>query len=179
MYEVETIQEPRPVLVYSTLSRNKKEIMTAATTLGELWADFDQHGIKYSGMKVVIAETSNTLETANSQLLSTRQTILLLPNNVKSGNDDEGLVDWEDGISWADVDWTVTGSNPENYSFASYKDLAIARAKRASWYLDRVAAFLQEEPVVAVSPQDPETIELQRIADKIQAGMVRHAGVFD
>lgn len=135
----------RKVIIYNTIGDNAKEIMTTAGTWGTLQNDMTRNGIHFDGMKAVVGETQNTLESSEAALPEGEFSLFLMAGKVKSGNmDDSDLVDNfdDDSISWEDVDWDDDGESPENYVFKSHKDLMLARAKKTAHYLAKVMEFL-------------------------------------
>jgi hypothetical protein len=75
----------KEVKVFSTRD-NRTQVFTVddnVTTFSELKAAIS--GVEFSGMKVVVKETRNTLESGNAQLPSGNFTLYLFPEKVKSG----------------------------------------------------------------------------------------------
>lgn len=158
----------RKVTIYNTIGNNKTVIETSAGVWGGLQEDLSRAGIHFSGMKAIVGETQGTLESNQAVLPEADFTLFLMPQKVKSGwNDEDGLIDWEDGITWDDEDWEF--NNVEDFSFKTAKDLAIARAKRASFYLDKIIEYLTQEE--KRSPSDPHIANLAATAEQIRKNM--------
>jgi hypothetical protein len=157
----------RKVTVHNTVGNNFKEIYSSASTWSELQNDLSNNGISYDGMKAVIGENQNTLESTQAQLIEGDMTLFLVPNKVKSGSD-EGLIDWEDGISWHEVE-------PDDYSsiggdlYKTSKDLALARVKYIKHNLDELVNYLTKEQKMV--PSDPKIQNLTNMADEIKKNM--------
>lgn len=86
----------RKVTVFSTKGRSKQVIETKATTWGELKKDLTEAGVSVSGVKAIVGENQNTLESSQASLPMGLQkngttdgdfTLFLTPVKVKSGND--------------------------------------------------------------------------------------------
>jgi len=164
----------RKVTIYNTIGSNQVGIESSANTWGELQSELNLRGVSYSGMKAVVGETQNSLESSAAILPTGAFQLFLMPQKVKSGlPNEEYLIDWEDGISWGDVDWTDKGEMPEDYVYKTTKDLSIARAKKAQSYLNDVINYLVLDERKSVT--DPEVVNLQRTADQIQ----KNLGLFD
>lgn len=131
----------RKVTIYNTIGDNAREIYTSANNWGGLSQDMDRNNIPHRDMKAVVGESQVTLESSEAVLPEGEFSLFLMAGKVKSGND-EDLIDGENGIEWNDADWSDEDEHVEDYSFASAKDLMIARAKKASYYLDKVVEFV-------------------------------------
>lgn len=129
----------RKVITYSTLGENMKEVNSSATTWGELITDLNRAGIRTDGMRATEGETQVSFESAQAQLPDGDFSLFLMPAKVKSGYSipDEDLIDDEDGITWNDIDWSDEDESINDYTFATPKDLALARAKKAMSLLER------------------------------------------
>lgn len=74
------------VTVFSTKGRKRSEVESSATTWGELKKDLASAGVETSGMKAIIGENQNTLESAKAALpVDFDFTLFLTPVKVKSG----------------------------------------------------------------------------------------------
>lgn len=131
----------RKVTIYNTIGDNVKEVFSSATTWGGLMNDMNSNRISYDGMKAVVGETQNTLESSEAVLPDGEFSLFLMAGKVKSGSD-EDLIDEEDGISWEDIDWDDDGEEVESYTYKSIKDLMLARAKKTSHYLDQLITYI-------------------------------------
>lgn len=167
----------RQVTIYNTIGGNQIPVESHATTWGELQTDLDLRGVSYKGMKVVVGETQVSLESSAAQLPTTAFRLFLMPQKVKSGlfspSNEDYLVDWEEGITWQEMDWENVDHIPEDFTFKTKKDLIVARAKKAQAYLNKVINYLiQEEHKTST---DPEVANLQKTAEEIQ----KNLGLFD
>lgn len=131
----------RKVTIYNTIGDNVREIFSSATTWGGLMSDMNSNRIPYDGMKAVVGETQNTLESSEAVLPDGEFSLFLMAGKVKSGAD-EDLVDEEDGISWDDIDWDDDSEEVESYTYKSVKDLMLARAKKTSHYLNQLIQYI-------------------------------------
>lgn len=139
----------KKVITYNNVGHSKNEFETSASTWGELRQELDGRGIRYAGMSVVEGMSNMSYE-VDSAVLPTQDFVLfLLPKQVKSGSkemdESAGLIDKDGGITWDEVDWADPSTSIESYSFNSHTDLAIARARKASIYLNALATFLEEK----------------------------------
>lgn len=162
----------RNITTYSTLGDNMKVIQSAATTLGELRPDLDAHGVRYQGMKLMTNPGQVTLESLQAQLPEGEFQLFLMPDKVKSGIlGDEYMIDEEEGIEWTDEDWSQ--SDPEEFEFATGRDLAIARAKRALYLLDKAVSALAhaKSSNKSTSSSDPVLNNLRSEAARLQRNM--------
>lgn len=157
----------RKLTIFNTIGNNKQVINTNATTWEGLQNELSQNGVNYSGMRAVVGESQVTLESSQAILPQEDFTLFLMPQKVKSGGGDDYLLDWEDGITWDEEDWTT--DNVEEYCFKTAKDLAIARIKRASFYLDKVVEYLIQSD--KASSSDPQISNLAAAADQIKRNM--------
>lgn len=123
----------RKIITYSTLGDNMKELYSAATNLGELQPDLTRAGIRFEGMKLMTNPGQVTLESLQAELPEGEFQLFIMPQKVKSGYCDDELVDEcdIDGTIWQDEDWSEQDPDSGDFVFRSYKDLAIARSKRA------------------------------------------------
>lgn len=78
-------QELRRVLAVSNVGEAKKEIMTAASTWGELQEDFDANGVQYKGMTVVEGQTQVSYQSRGAQLPESEFVLFMMPEKVVSG----------------------------------------------------------------------------------------------
>lgn len=131
----------RKVTIYNTIGDNAKEIFSSADNWGGLQQDMTRNSISFRDMKAVVGESQVTLESSEALLPDGEFSLFLMAGKVKSGSD-EDLIDTEEGIEWDEVDWNNEENHVEEYSFSSAKDLMIARAKKASYYLDKVVQFV-------------------------------------
>jgi hypothetical protein len=161
----------RKITVHSTVGNNFKEIESSARTWGDLQRDLSAYGIAYTGMKAVVGENQNSLESSQAVLPDGEMTLFLVPNKVKSGS--SSLVDWQDGIDWSAEEWDNEDNAIEEYCFKTERDLAIARAKKAAYYLTELANFLIINNKAASN--DPKVNNLQSMSDQIQ----KNLGIFD
>lgn len=159
----------RRIRVYNTSGQNNKVIDSSATTWGDLKSDLDAHGISYSGMKVVVGETQNTLESVQAVLPEGEMTLFLMPQKVKSGSEYNFMIDPINGIKFHDVDWTDYDKSVEDYEFISEKDLALAKLAKARVYIESAERYLRNNP--NKSSGDPEVDNLTKMAAQIQANI--------
>lgn len=84
----------RTVTVINTQGRQRQTVQTSANTWGELKRDLDSAGIPHSGMRAMVGENHNTLETSGAQLpsgltvgdrVTNDFTLFLSAKKVKSG----------------------------------------------------------------------------------------------
>lgn len=75
-------------------------------------------------------------------------------------SEDEQLIDRRNGITWDDVRWNEPNVKIEDYVFKTGRDLAIARAKRSAYYLQKISEFLYDaevvEPEIAEEEEDDD-----------------------
>lgn len=137
----------RKIITYSTLGENMKEINSSATTWGELQVDFARAGVSYEGMSAIEGESQVSFESSQARLPEGDFSVFLVPKKVKSGYEgsDDEYIDEEDGIRWNDVNWSEDEEHPEDYTFASLRDLAAARAKKALALLNKAISTLVGE----------------------------------
>jgi len=76
----------RSIITYSTRGAKLETIESDATRLGALKEDMDEAGIDYSGLKLMVSETEVTLESDEAVLPEGEFTLMMLPDEVKSGN---------------------------------------------------------------------------------------------
>lgn len=167
----------RQVTVYNTIGSNQVLVNSSSTTWGELQHDLDQKGVSYGGMKVVVGETQVSLESSAAQLPEGNFRLFLMPQKVKSGywdaTNEEYMIDWGEGITWSQIDWSDPENVPEDYRFKTKKDLTVSRAKKAEAYLHQVINYLILEEKKA--PSDPEVSMLEQAAQEIKKNM----GLYD
>lgn len=169
----------RKVTVYNTLGGNMTPVETSATTWSELQRDLDRYGVSYSGMSAVIGATQVSLESPAAQLPTEPFQLFLAAKKVKSGaisGYDESIIDWSQGMKWDGEDWDEPTNTPEDYEFATTRDLAIARAMKARFYLNKVITYLttsSEGP--KLQPTSPEVAALQKTAEEIK----KNLGLYD
>ena len=167
----------RKVITYSTLGDNMKEVYSSATTWGELQGDLTRAGVRFDGMKVMTNPGQVTLESLQAELPEGEFQLFIMPQKVKSGTDDDDMIDEEDGISWNDYDWSLDYENPEDYTFLTHKDLAIARAKKAFALLEKSINYLagtvnrHNVKSAPASTGDPVLASLRAEAEKLQRNM--------
>lgn len=158
----------RKITIYNTIGDNAKEVISSAGTLGELQPDMRRAGVHYEGMKLVVGETQNTLESSEAVLPEGEFSLFLMAGKVKSGND-EDFIDDEDGIEWDQINWAEEGENVEDYTFLTVKDLMIARAKKASYYLDKVVEFMISNRNTNSSTTTAETTKNNALMSSLRA----------
>lgn len=130
----------RKVTIYNTIGDNAKEIYSSAVNWGGLQQEMNQNRIPFSDLKAVVGETQVTLESSEALLPDGDFSLFLMAGKVKSGSDNE-LIDQFGGIEWDEVEWDTEDEHVESYIFKSAKDLMIARAKKATYYLNKVVEF--------------------------------------
>jgi len=171
----------RRIITYSTLGDNMKEVFSDATTWGDLQPDLTRAGVRFEGMKAMTNPGQVTLESLQAELPDGEFQLFIMPQKVKSGYDlieDQDLIDEEDGESWNETDWNLDYENPEEHIFKSYKDLAIARAKKAFALLEKSIGYLTGtinrpvgKPGNAIPAEDPILASLRSEAAKLQKNM--------
>lgn len=161
----------RKVTIHNTVGNNFKEIYSSADTWAQLQEDLSSNGIPFTGMKAVIGENQNTLESSQAQLIDGEMTLFLVPNKVKSGSS-ESLIDWEDGYSWRDISPDDYFSVEDN-TYKTAKDLAVVRAKLISYNLGELINYLTSTEKLVSS--DPKVQNLTNMAEEIKKNM----GLFD
>lgn len=159
----------RRIRVYNTVGQNNKVIESGAGTWGELQKDLNAHGISYDGMRVVVGETQNTLESSQAALPEGEITLLLMTKKVKSGSHGEVFFDEVSGIGHHEVDWTREDAGVEEYDFKTPKDLALARLAKAQFYIREAESYFRGS--VNKTSGNPELDNLQRMAAQIQANI--------
>lgn len=140
----------RTVTIYSTVGQDAQEVKTSAQTWGELKSQLSGSGISTTGMKVVVGETENNLDSAGASLLPGDFTLFLLPAKVDSGNDedeDDDFFDEEDSdhaeIKYLGrVDIRTVVSEKESISGLSRNE-AITLFDRIMADLGRIGLFLK------------------------------------
>lgn len=162
----------RKVTIHNTVGNNFKEIYSSAGTWAELQSDLDANGIPYSGMKAVIGENQNTLESSQAQLIDGEMTLFLVPNKVKSGSSDS-LIDWDYGSNWGSIDSANDDFYIASESYKTAKDLAIIRVQLIQHNLIELVDYLTREQKVVSS--DPKVQNLTNMAEEIKKNM----GLFD
>lgn len=76
----------RTITIYNTVGQNKTTIESSALNWGQLQTELkEQKNITSNGMKVVIADTQNSLESPQAVLLDGPFSLLMMPQKVKSG----------------------------------------------------------------------------------------------
>lgn len=136
----------RKVVIYSTIGENFKEIYTSAQTWGALTEDLTANGINWKGMKAVDGDTQHSYESSEAVLPEQDFSLFLMADKVKSGLNDEDLIDEEDGISWDDEEWDNDYNNVTEFTYRTRDDLMMARAKKASYYLNKVMEYMSGTP---------------------------------
>lgn len=164
----------RMVTTFNNINSARKVVESAASTWEELQRDLSTAGVAYSGMKVIIGESQLTLESSQAQLPEGDFMLFMVPEKVKSGCDDD-MIDTEDGIAFDDYDWDDDTNSVEEHIFKSQKDLNIARAKKASYYLDKVVYYLTND--ARKVPVNPELKQLSETAEQIKRNLAH--GLFD
>ena len=107
----------KKVTVYSTVGKKATILENLeATTWGELKSALREMDIKYSGMKAVIGETRNTLESDRATLPEKDFSLFLMPVKTKSGADRKQLM----------ADYKA---NPDAQAHFKSKGLQITRMK--------------------------------------------------
>ncbi len=158
------LTQPRTIKIYSTLAQNLREVETAAMTYGDLCRDLSKAGIPYHGMTAAIGETSQGLISASSALLPGPQTIFLMPQEVKSGweddtDDDEDTVEWIDEDDDDDEDVIVNAQDP--------KQQAIHNMRIAITHMQKVMEYLMSDAVKV----DPEINRMNEMAANLRKQM--------
>jgi hypothetical protein len=75
----------RTITIYNTVGQNKQTHESSANNWGELQGELKEKGINTNGMKVVIGETQNSLESPQGVLMNGDFTLFMMPQKVKSG----------------------------------------------------------------------------------------------
>lgn len=76
----------RTITIYNTVGQNKTTIESNAVTWEQLQKELkEQKNISTNGMKVVIGETQNSLESPQAILMAEPFSLLMMPQKVKSG----------------------------------------------------------------------------------------------
>jgi hypothetical protein len=75
----------KKVIIYSTGGQPGQVIETNAGTWAELQRELTTAGVRFSGMKAVIGENRNTLESAQAILPTSGFSLFLMPIKTKSG----------------------------------------------------------------------------------------------
>jgi hypothetical protein len=79
------LQQERKLVTYNNIGNAKREIMTSASTLGELQLEFDRAGIAYQGMKIIDGKTQHSYESRGAVLPESDFVLFMVPERVKSG----------------------------------------------------------------------------------------------
>jgi len=168
----------RMIIVYNTHGDNERHVQSSATTWGELQSDLEVNGVSYRGMKAVIGETQNTLESNQAVVPEGPFSLFLMHQKVKSGSliNDE-YIDEEYGISWTEVEWEMYEEHPEDYTFKTLEDLAMARMKKAEFYLKEAANVISSGKHKGATLNSDNSLKnsLREEARRIQANF----GMFD
>jgi len=91
----------RTVNVVSTKG-SLKQIQTNASVWSQLVKDFEEQGFSVDGLKAIVAETKNTLESGDAVLPTGNFTLFLSPINIKAGADSDNQYEFD--YTLADVD---------------------------------------------------------------------------
>ena len=83
--------QTRRILLWSPKT-GKKEFSTSVSTWGELKTLLDQENIAYSGMKVIVGETKNTIETDEAVLPAGDFTLYFMVKKSKAGKRKRGEI---------------------------------------------------------------------------------------
>ena len=75
----------RKITIYNTVGQNKRTITSSALVWGDLQKELHAQGIETKGMKTVIGETQNSLESPQGALMKDDFTLFMMPQKVKSG----------------------------------------------------------------------------------------------
>jgi hypothetical protein len=181
----------RKIITYNTLGENMVEVNSSATVWGELQTDLTRAGVRFEGLRAMTNPGQVTLESLQAELPEGEFQLFLMSQKVKSGvwdededdededdteyeTDDSGMIDSEEGLGWTDEDWTT--EDPEQYSFKTPRDLAIARSKRAFHLLGRAISVLidgseSNKSVEKVKPSDPILNRLKAQAEELKRNM--------
>ena len=84
-------EDLKNVTVFMTVGKKSVQFQSGARTWKELQSALNEVGMKHAGMKAVIGETRNTLESDQALLPDTDFTLFLMPIKVKSGNERSDL----------------------------------------------------------------------------------------
>lgn len=150
----------RKVIIYNTIGDNFKEIYSSARTWGALTEEFTSQNITWKGMKAVDGETQHSFESSEAVLPEGEFSLFLMHDKVKSGftDEDDDLIDEYDGISWREENWESEYANVEDFTFKTRNDLMMARAKKASYYLNKVMEFISNERLSKTSPKKENSL---------------------
>lgn len=169
----------RKVTIYNTIGDNAREIFSSANTWGSLMNDMNRERVPYDGMKAVVGETQNTLESSEAVLPDGEFSLFLMAGKVKSGVDDD-YIDEEDGIEWDDIDWDDDGEEVESYTYRSKKDLMLARAKKTSHYLNQIITYMIESKENGTkSPTKQEENKLLKSLREQAASLQKNLDIFN
>lgn len=91
----------RTVNVVSTKG-SLKQIQTNASVWSQLVKDFEDQGFSVDGLKAIVAETKNTLESGDAVLPTGNFTLFLSPINIKAGADSDNQYEFD--YTLADVE---------------------------------------------------------------------------
>lgn len=164
----------RKVVIYSTIGENFKEFYSDATTWGTLTEELTSNNINWKGMKAVDGDTQHSYESSEAVLPEGDFSLFLMADKVKSGyqDEDDDLIDQFDGIRWTSVDWENDSNIPEEYTFISRNDLMMARAKKASFYLNKVMDFIAGERSNGIPKKQNSLVDTMRAqADKLRKNL--------
>ena len=81
----------RNILIYSTKGTRKQTIESAATTWGELQNQLAEMDFDFDGLKAIVADTQNTLESVEAKLPEGAFTLMFIVSKVKSGGDYDSM----------------------------------------------------------------------------------------
>lgn len=168
----------RKVGIFTTIGENYKEIFTTASTWGALTEDLTSHNIPWKGMKAVNGEDQHTYDSSEAVLPEGEFSLFLMADKVKSGytDEDDDLIDEEDGIHWADENWENDYNNVEDFTYATREDLMMARAKKASYYLHKVMEHIANGKVHPTKKSSNTLVNtMKEQAEKLK----RNLGKFD
>ncbi len=81
----------RNILIYTTIGENEKTIQSQSTKWGALQRDLEGYGVQHDGMKAIVGETRNTLESSEAQLPEGDFTLYLMQKKSKAGLTDDQI----------------------------------------------------------------------------------------
>ena len=109
----------RTVKVYSTQGQNRQNVTTHVGTWGELQGVLSEYDIVYAGMRAIVGETQNTLESPDAILPDGDFTLFLTPGKVKSGFNPD-FASYEELIDFIEERLHITGARDHFSNYTKF-----------------------------------------------------------
>lgn len=171
----------RLVTIYNTLGSNRIPIESDATTWGQLKVNLVDYAVPYLDMKAIVGDTQVTLESSEALLPLGDCTIMLFPQKVKSGVEEEGI----DGDGNDNDDDDMPGGDEDDNNDESPVQLSELPADNPSASLSTYENMLNDISIVEgklanikaglknmkAEWSDPETYALEQQANDIRKNL--------